>query len=458
MKSGQMRFQLLNKPFRTWQLLVPAFGILLALMLVSGLATLNRTTQLYNTLSDLNRKYRQDWRGLDNLRSGIHVSSVLVRDYLLDPSLSRAKEIREALLKERTATEESLRQIERALERDHRDKLVQLRTEINAYWESLDPVFDWSPEEKQAAAYGFLRYRIMPRRDAVLSLAEEIQHFTDTTFQRERAEMRTNEERFRSFLVRTMMSILGLGLIVAFISVLRVSVLERRAELHRQRTEQAENEMRRLSHQLVYSQEEERRSISRELHDEVGQLLTGLRMELRTLQKVHRSDPHDFDSRVEQTRILLEQTLQSVRDIAMGLRPSMLDDLGLEAALQWQIRQFERSHEILVTLRVSTNLDHLPERHITNLYRIVQEALTNCARHSQAHAVEIELSEHTGALRLVIRDDGVGMTGKSAAGLGLVGIQERVRELDGAFQVQSLQGKGTAIIVDLPRHEIPAYG
>src|SRR5688572_19100009 len=195
MKSEQMRFQLLNRPFRTWQLLVPAFGILLALMLVSGLATLSRTTQLYDTLSDLNRMYRQDWRGLDNVRSGIHVSSVLVRDYLLDPSLSRAKEIREELLKERTATEESLRQIERALEREHLDKLVQLRTEINAYWESLDPVFDWSPEEKQAAAYGFLRHRIMPRRDAVLSLAEEIQHFTDTTFQRERDEIRANEER-----------------------------------------------------------------------------------------------------------------------------------------------------------------------------------------------------------------------------------------------------------------------
>src|SRR3954466_16214740 len=135
----------------------------------------------------------------------------------------------------------------------------------------------------------------MTRRDAVLTLAGDVQHLMDTTFQRERHEIRANEQSFRVFLIRTIGATLGLGLLVAFLSVVRVTVLERRSEQQRLRTEGAEHELRRLSHQLVHRQEEERRSISRELHDEVGQMLTGLRMELRTLQKVHRSAPEQFD-------------------------------------------------------------------------------------------------------------------------------------------------------------------
>jgi signal transduction histidine kinase len=382
---------------------------------------------------------------------------VLVRDYLLDPSQSRAREIREELLRLKEATEETLRKIEPSFGREEREKVASLRLEIDAYWQTLDPVFDWSPEDKQAAAYGFLRRRIIPRRDAALSLAADLQTFTDTTFRQQREEIRRNEESFQSFLVKTIVATMILGLLIAVMSIFRVTVLERRSEHHRRRTEKAEREMRSLSHQLVNMQEEERRSISRELHDEVGQLLTGLRMELRTLQKIHRSAPEDFDARVEQTRVLLEQTLQSVRDIAMGLRPSMLDDLGLEAALQWQIREFERHHEIPVTLRVFTDLQHLPDRYRTNVYRIVQEALTNCARHAKAHSVEIVISVVDQSLRVVIRDDGVGMAGKSTAGLGLLGIQERVRELGGTLGIQSPRNKGTEITVELPQEEVLTY-
>ncbi|HBY62545.1 MAG TPA: histidine kinase, partial [Solibacterales bacterium] len=198
--------------------------------------------------------------------------------------------------------------------------------------------------------------------------------------------------------------------------------------------------------------------ISRELHDEVGQMLTGLRMDLRALQKAQRADPARFDERIEETRVVLEQTLQAVRDIAMGLRPSMLDDLGLEAALEWQVRDFERRHEIAVTLQVETTLDELPDRYRTNLYRIVQEALTNCARHAKARSATIRIHrDEDGALRLRIEDDGIGITGKPTAGLGLIGIQERVRELGGAVRVESLRGKGTALDVALDA-EVAQHG
>ena len=176
-----------------------------------------------------------------------------------------------------------------------------------------------------------------------------------------------------------MMSLVA-GLVVAFVSIFRVSQLESRGERQHIRTMEAETQMRQLSQQLVHAQEEERRSISRELHDEIGQMLTGLRMEFRSLAKMHNVLANSFNPVLSKARHCCDQALQGVRDIAMGLRPSMLDDLGLEAALQWQVRDFCRRHEIPVNITVRTSLGDLHERGKTNLYRIVQEALTNCAR------------------------------------------------------------------------------
>jgi signal transduction histidine kinase len=432
-------------------LLSAAFGSLVALMLIAGAATLNKAGELYTSLADLNASYRKSWFSLEEIRSGIHVSSVLVRDYLLDPSQSRTREIRAELLRLRRETELHQTALERDTGEANRANLRELRAEINAYWESLDPVFDWTPEQKHASAYAFLRQRIMPRREAVLSLAEEVQHFTDSTFQQQSEATAQREEEFRRFLRITIGASVALGLLVAMLSLARVGLLEKRSERSRRRTEQAEDELRRLSHQLVHAQEEERRSISRELHDEVGQMLTGLRMDLRSLKRLNGTSRAAFEERVDQSCILLEQTLQSVRDLAMGLRPSMLDDIGLEAALRWQVRQFERRHDIDVTLTVEGDLDHLQDKQSTNLYRIVQEGLTNCARHAKPNAVVIQLKAERGKLKLRIADDGTGMAKGAGAGLGLIGIQERVRELGGSFRISSPDSKGTVLAVDLPQ-------
>ena len=428
-------------------------------MIGSAVATWQKAERLYGNVSVVNRDYRLNWRSLDEIRSGIHISSVLVRDYLLDPSQSRAQEIRDELLNLRNETEPHLLQMEKsAVVGQNQAAVRKLRTGIQSYWESMHPVFDWSPQDKQAAAYGFLRQRIMPRREAVLSLADELQSVMDSTFRQERAAVRENEEQFRDFLLRTVVATVTLGMMVAALSILRVRRLELRARQHQLQTERAEDEMRRLSHQVVQAQEEERRSISRELHDEVGQMLTGLRMDLRALQKAHRGEPNSFDARIEQTRVLLEQTLQSVRDIAMGLRPSMLDDLGLRAALEWQARDFERRQEIAVTLQIEADIDALPERHRTNLYRIVQEALTNCARHARAKRVSIRCwQDARGVLRVTVEDDGVGLKEGAGAGLGLIGIKERVRELGGEFRVEALPDRGTRIAVELPEEAV-AHG
>ena len=180
-------------------------------------------------------------------------------------------------------------------------------------------------------------------------------------------------------------------------------------------------------------------------------MLTGLRMEFRSLARLHCAPAEQFQSRIEQGRAVLDQAVQSVRDIAMGLRPSMLDDLGLEAALRWQAREFGRRHDLPVNLTLNADLNNLPDNVKTNLFRVVQEALTNCARHSKASAIDIHFDHMGGDLRLRIEDDGVGIPQSAIGkGLGLIGIAERARELGGTMEVKSDGKAGGRILITIP--------
>ena len=443
---------------RTWPLVVVAFSSLLLLIAISGTATLVKARELYKARSDLNQRHRHDAEALGDVRSAIQVSSIMIRDYLLDPSLRRGDDYRDQIVELRKSTSARLAGLEKVAQPENRHKLAELRAEVHTFWQSLAPVFEWEPEEKQAFSYTFLRRKIMPRRESVTRLAAEVKEYTDRSFLHEREEIAASEQAFTIYVRRMLAVSLLLGIAVALLSVMRIAALERRSEQQRLQTTKAEQEMRRLSHQLVHGQERERRKISRELHDEVGQMLTGLRMEFRSLQKVQMAPRKEFEAKLEHGRAILDRTLQAVRDIAMGLRPSMLDDLGLEAALQWQARDFSRRQDIPVAVDIRARLADLPEDHRTSLYRIVQEALTNCARHARAKAVRISVSEENGTLRLEVSDDGVGMPDRDAlaAGLGLIGIQERVRELGGRFEIHSSRGCGTLLTVDVPEGTLVA--
>ena len=172
-------------------------------------------------------------------------------------------------------------------------------------------------------------------------------------------------------------------------------------------------------------------------------------MELGTLERL-RSDPEEFSVHLREAKSLAEQTLRAIRDLAVGLRPSVLD-LGLVPALQWQARHFSKQSGIRVLLETSGRLDNIPEEHRTCLYRLVQESLTNCMRHSAAKSVNIDLQETEGVLELQVKDDGVGFDpARARHGLGLLGIQERVRELGGQLSIDSAPGRGASLRVKLP--------
>lgn len=215
--------------------------------------------------------------------------------------------------------------------------------------------------------------------------------------------------------------------------------------------EQSQMELRQLSASLVEAREAERRRIARELHDELGQQLSALKMELSTLKGSHETRARS--DRIDGMLQMIDETVGSVRRIAADLRPLMLDDLGLSAALDWLAREFSRRMGIKVRLEVDDNGPPVPERASIAVYRMVQEALTNIARHAKAKRARIEIRHGPSELQLTVDDDGVGLPAMAmhrAGSHGLVGMRERCHMLGGELQLGSSPLGGTRISVKLP--------
>jgi signal transduction histidine kinase len=296
----------------------------------------------------------------------------------------------------------------------------------------------------------------VPRRDAVMAISAEIEDINRSNLAEQRDAAAARQRELHEYLSFMLAASLSLGLTVAVAAVIRIRLLERRSEEQHGRTEQAEEEMRRLSNQLVKTQEEERKNLSRELHDELGQMLTALRMEVGRAERAQASGSPAFAATMAESKSLIEQIMRSVRDLAMGLRPSMLDDLGLQPALAWQTREFARRYNVPVNLTVEGDLERLPDPHRTCVFRVVQEALTNCAKHSGATGIEISVVGRGDQLNVSVSDNGIGV--KNAArhtGLGLTGIKERVKEMHGSTSIQTRPGGGTVLQITLP---VPAAG
>lgn len=219
----------------------------------------------------------------------------------------------------------------------------------------------------------------------------------------------------------------------------------------RRELERSRHELRQLSASLVDAREEERRRIARELHDELGQRLTALHMELSSVKSIQPTD--DCIKRIDAMMGMVDATVASVRRIATELRPLMLDDLGLNAAIEWLAESWARRMGITVRLDLGDEDPHVSESTAIALYRMVQEALTNIARHAHATRVSIRMRQRSGDLELTVHDNGIGFTQKSLqreGSHGLKGIRERAFMLGGQLEIGSSRIGGARIRVRVP--------
>ena len=207
-----------------------------------------------------------------------------------------------------------------------------------------------------------------------------------------------------------------------------------------------------LSARLVRAQEDERRSLARELHDEVGQSLSAIIMEASNVEFAE--TPGEMRERVKSIAAVADTALNVVRDLALLLRPSMLDDFGLVPALNWQAREFGKRTGLDIRIDAGDDCDDLPDEHKTCVYRFIQEALNNAARHARAHAIRIKVRNDGDRVLFSVQDDGAGFDKKTVRGLGLLGMEERVRRLGGKFRIESQPGRGTVLSAELPLAEM----
>ncbi|HRH98747.1 MAG TPA: sensor histidine kinase, partial [Prosthecobacter sp.] len=225
-----------------------------------------------------------------------------------------------------------------------------------------------------------------------------------------------------------------------------------------EKSRQMQEELRHLSRQLLSAQEEERRKISRELHDVIAQTLTGINVRLAALKGESAASIKDLQSKITSTQRLVEKSVDIIHRFARELRPTVLDDLGLIPALQSFLKGYMEDTGIRVTLTVFAGIEHSDSDTRTVLYRIAQEALANVSRHSKASHADVSIQETEGLIRMEIKDDGQGfeVDGTTQAKtknnrLGLLGMRERVEMVGGTFCVESTPGTGTTVRVEIPQ-------
>jgi signal transduction histidine kinase len=439
--------RLAARRYRTWTVFSVALCSLVILTLVPSVIAIRRSGQVYREIRAIQEAYERNQRRLDSVTRNLYTTSIVIREFLLDTSPANDRMYTQRLNSTKAEIESQIQELRSLIGARNPGTFQKLETELARYWEGILPAFRWTPKERLEHGTYFLRQEQRPRRQSVMAITDEIARLNAAVYRQQSEELNASESQFREDLRRVMNFVLLAGILVSAASIARIAWLERRAREQHEHAARTGEEMRNLSTRLRHIQEEERKTISRELHDEVGQKMTALRMELGSLDRLHVQDEAEYQDRLAEIKSLAGESLRIIRDIAAGLRPSLLDDLGLGPALQRQVREFTKHTGMPVALEISGDFNDLPDRHRTYVYRIVQESLTNCAKHSNARSIAVSVREENGRLALTVKDDGAGFSISQAhrEGLGLIGIEERVRELGGVLRIDSQPGKGTTI-------------
>jgi signal transduction histidine kinase len=424
--------------------LVAGFGGLLAMMAFAEIDGVRALQGIERANDEIREDFLLRTRLLERIRGDVYVSGTYVRDYLLEPEAGKAEGHRYSLLETRNDMDAALAQYGALIHTRERQPFQALTAALAEYWNTLDPVFSWSTAVRKRDGFVFLRDEVFPRRQAMLGIADQIRALNEAQLNEGKTRVEQTFAAFRQRLRLTIGLTIGLGLLLAALSVRRILGLE-------SQTARQFREVQQLSARLVEAQEAERRSIARELHDEVGQSLTGVLVEMANLSTLIRArDLDPVAAKAGEIKKLVESSIGVVRNMALLLRPAMLDDLGLVPALEWQAREVSKRSGVWVQVDAEGVSENLPEEHKTSVYRIVQEALHNAIQHAEAHRIVVTVKQEARRLHVTIEDDGKGFSPARAKGMGLLGIEERVSHLGGTFTVESQPGGGATLRVTLP--------
>jgi signal transduction histidine kinase len=430
------------------------FGVVLGVLVASTITAWRIQESLSQRSVEIHRKYLSQQDRLTRLRQGLWLSSIASRDLLLSQDPERSNRFFHEIKTHKDETESVFVDLARLGIPDRTQHLI--RDKYDDFWRELDAL-RYNHAELPPEKYSeYLQKEIVPRRDAVLRLLHGLEQATDASFYRSESDFGSS----RQVAAIALLLLLGFGLAlatgVAIYSVRYSDRLEVQAEQQFLEVSRAKQELERLSARLMEIQEQERVRIARELHDEIVQNLAVLKIDIIQAEALPESRARDRSERLARARDLAERTMKTLRNIMTLLRPSMLDDLGLGAALQYLTEDFQRRSGVACTYSEQGIEQKLPDAVNTCVYRVIQEALHNCEKHAQATLVTVRVVRDSDGIVAEVRDNGRGFqtaakAGQEATGhFGLLGMRERALSLGGGLAIESVPRQGTTVRLTLP--------
>ena len=418
-------------------------GVLFTLLVIAAFAgyTLNSVRRMRQVQGDTIDQNRKAALRLIRIQSDLNALALAMRDmldnldgYPLTAWSGQLDRMRENL-------DDAMR-VESQLAGMRRDprQTAYLLSSFAQFWAAVERMRKLAETGHEPQARELVRQTLLPGQEALTALTARL------LVQNNEAEQRAAEEILEIFAGIERNAYWFLALSVALVLAVSGTIIRSNRALFDRVTELS-NQRRELAQQLIATQEATLRSISRDLHDEFGQILTAVGA---MLKRAGRLAPPDFHEQIRETSVVVQETLEKIRALSQSLQPVILEEQGLAAAVQWHVTVFQRQTGIAVNYEPPNELPEMAASESIHVFRILQEALNNAARHSQASEVTVRLEARPPGLTLAVLDNGSGMPDSFKPGIGLAGMRERAALLGGTLDIGPVKPTGTRVALTLP--------
>ena len=432
------------------------YGAVIGVLVLSAVEAYRIQVSVSRQHLEIYRHFVEQEEALSTLRRNLWLAGNYVREFFIRNTPDKGAELVSQLQQLRQQDEVALRFLEQVPR--HRQVVPSLRKSLDEFWNIGLQLPQTMLHASNDAEITFLQREVVPRRGELYNALLEITAADQRMLENSESEFAGTRRGAAERLLLMLALAVLLSVTVTRVSLHHAESMEREADRHVAAVEQAKQELQQLSARLLEIEEQGRRKLSRELHDEIGQSLALLQIEISHAQALLKGGQGELRERLSRARELAERTVQSTRSISGLLRPALLDDLGLVPALQFQLEEFLRRSGIACEFTENGVEDQLPDPVKTCVYRVVQEALHNCEKHSGASQVRVTVLQLEDCLVAKVEDDGRGFSSAAqrSTGLGLLGMRERSANAGGTLLIESAPGQGTRIALRIPlvRREI----
>ena len=435
------------------RLLLISFSWLLALLIGAGVDSLFAVRRLDRASQEVSRRFTAHNHALATIIVSVRIYDDQIERFLLQDQLQESAPAPADVTNKIAAVRAALLDFPADRDPDEQLLLAAMQQQLQEEETSCALVLTWRSDLRQQRAYQFIGQQLIPWRTHIFELSTQISSLDERKLALENLAVATHFQALESRLVWLVSLSLVAGVLMSLVCGWYILRLEHQARQRYQALARSRLDLESLSARLVEAQEEERRAISRELHDEVGQSLGALLVEAGQLGKLVPPRDRVMQAQIAHIKSVAESAVKSIRDIALLLRPPMLDDLGLVPALEWQAREISRRSDMEVEVHSGNVSENLGDETKVTIYRLVQEALNNAATHASAKNARVTVAQNSDKITVEITDDGHGFDPDRQRGMGILGMEERVRRLGGTLTIESAPRKGATVKAELPLHQ-----